>query len=120
MSVARPVKRNEFQIVFITREAEKGWTDCLAAARNAVTDAWDRLTAAPTSEDERCYRLRADLATGVYNGVAYERYQYKITDGGRLWYFVEVTPKGKFAGTVMLERCTTGHPNESDGAKNYR
>lgn len=112
--VARPHKRSEFEIVFITRQAEKGWTDCLAVARNATVDAWERLTAAPTVEDDRLYRLRDRLATGTYNGTTFERYQYKITDGGRIWYFVHLTPSAKTTGRVLLERCEPGHPRQTD------
>lgn len=69
----RPYKRTEFEIVFITRQAEKGWQDCLATARNACVDAWDRLTSAPHVEDRRLYRLRTDFAIGSYAGKTYER-----------------------------------------------
>jgi hypothetical protein len=117
--VARPPKRTDFEIVFITRQAEKGWTDCLAVDRNATVDAWDRLTAAPTVEDERLYRLRAELATGTYDGTTFERYQYKITDGGRLWYFVQPTPSAKIEGRVLLERCEPGHPKQTDRSRKH-
>jgi hypothetical protein len=58
--------------------------------------------------------LKADYATGTYNGRTYDRYQYKITSGGRLWYFVDATPTGKIAGRVLLERCEPGHPKETE------
>jgi hypothetical protein len=117
--VARPHKRSEFELVFITRQAEKGWTDCLAVARNATVDAWDRLTTASTVEDERLYRLRAELATGTYGGVTFERYQYKITNGGRIWYFVDHTPAVKISGRVLLERCEPGHPKQTDRPRKH-
>lgn len=113
--VERPLKRAEYEILFISRQAKKGWQDCRAVALNALVDAWERLTTAPTREDARLYRLRADYATGQYDGRSYERYQYKITDGGRLWYFVRPADKGaKIAGHVLLERCEPGHPNETE------
>ncbi len=117
--VARPHKRSEFELVFITRQAEKGWTDCLAVARNATVDAWDRLTTAPTVEDERLYRLRAELATGTYDGATFERYQYKITNSGRLWYFVQLAPAAKIEGRVLLERCEPGHPKQTDRPRKH-
>lgn len=113
--VPRPRRHSEFVLVFITREAEKGWRDCLAVARNAVVEAWDCLTSAPDVESQRLYRLKADYATGVYNGHRYHRYQYKITNGGRLWYFIQRTPENKrLAGRVLLERCEPGHPKETE------
>lgn len=113
--VERPLKRVEYEIVFITRQAEKGWQDCRAVALNALVHAWERLTTAPTHEDSRLYRLKADYATREYEGRTYDRYQYKITDGGRLWYLVRPAPKGaKIAGQVLLERCEPGHPKETE------
>jgi len=96
--------------VFITRQVEKGWTDCLAATRNATVDAWNRLTTAPTVEDERLYRLSAELASGTYDCKTFDRYQYKVTNGGRIWYFVELTPGTKLAGRVLLRALRTGTP----------
>jgi hypothetical protein len=101
--------------VFITSQAEKGWVDCLATARNAAVDAWECLTKTPDLESERLYRLKGDYATSVYQGATYDRYQYKITNGGRIWYFIERAPKGrKSAGRVLIERCSTTHPKETD------
>jgi hypothetical protein len=113
--VPRPLKRAEYEIVFITSEAQKGWIDCLAAARNATVDAWDTLTREPDAQTPRLYPLKGELRYGTYQGRTYERYQYKITDGGRLWFFVEHAPKGsKNAGRVLLERCLPGHPKETE------
>ena len=117
--VNRPLKRAEFEVVFITSQAQKGWRDCLAVARNVTVDAWDRLTTEPDIEDERLYRLRADYATGTYQGTTYDRYQYKITDGGRIWYFIDKTSGGKVAGRVLLERCEPGHPKETDRPRKH-
>lgn len=101
--------------MFASREAAKGWTDLLATARNAAVDAWETLTRDPTAESERLYQLKADFAFGTYQGGAYERYQYKVTDGGRIWFFVEPAAKGeKTAGRVLLERCTPSHPKETE------
>lgn len=114
-AVPRPLKRTEFVLVFITSQAQKGWVDCLATARNAAVDAWDCLTRTPGLESQRLYRLKGDFATGSYQGVTYDRYQYKITDGGRIWYFIDRTPKNKrAAGRVLIERCSMAHPKETD------
>ncbi|WP_431954250.1 hypothetical protein [Nocardia lijiangensis] len=66
--VPRPVKRTEYEIVFITSEAQKGWTDCLAAARNAMVDAWDLLTREPEVRSARLYPLKGELGYGSYQG----------------------------------------------------
>ncbi|TQC42518.1 hypothetical protein EEB14_48435 [Rhodococcus sp. WS4] len=114
-TVPRPLERREWQIVFATRNAEKGWTDLLATAGNATVDAWDTLTREPHVESVRLYQLKADYAYGTFPGRTYARYQYKVTDGGRIWFFLDPAPKGsKTAGRVLLERCEPGHPTETD------
>lgn len=60
-AVSRPLKKAEFEIRFATREAEKGWVDARATARNALVDAWDFLTRSPQERCDRCYPLRGDL-----------------------------------------------------------
>lgn len=115
-TVPRPLKRAEYEIVHISRQAEEGWRDGLATHRNAVVDAWQRLTTEPTREDgERVYRLKGDLALGAYQGETFDRYQYKLPGGGRIWYFVEKAhdKKAKTAGRVLVEDVHTAHPNET-------
>lgn len=114
--VPRPLKRGEFELVHISRQAEVGWRDGLATWRNAFVDVWDRLTTEPTREDgERVYRLKGNLATGVHQGQTFDRYQYKVPGGGRIWYFVEpaADKKAKTAGRVLIEDVHTAHPNET-------
>ncbi|BBX82179.1 hypothetical protein [Mycolicibacterium aubagnense] len=115
--VPRPLKKVEFEIRFATREAEKGWTDAKATARNTLVDAWDFLTRTPLEQGDRCYPLSGDLRRLNRGGVSFDRWQYKITDGGRIWYHVQVERVG---GVVYLERVETGHPNETDSKKNFR
>ena len=114
VDVERPLKRSEHRIQFATREAEKGWQDLLATARNATVDAWDFLTRTPTLEGGRCYRLQGSLGVVIVDGQAHERWQYKPTSGGRIWYAVVAAGKTeKLAGYVMLERVEPGHPNQT-------
>ena len=118
--VARPARASDYRLKFATREAEKGWRDLCATARNAAVDAWEFLTATPRDFDpDRCYPLKGDLATVTIEGRPFTRLQYKPTSGGRIWYAVEPPVKGsKQRGIVWLERVATGHPNET--LKNYR
>jgi hypothetical protein len=117
--VDRPLKRSEYRVRFASQEAAKGWRDLLATARNAAVDAWDFLTKTPAERGQRCYRLHGDLAVVIIHGQSHDRWQYKPTNGGRIWYAVITGAKGaKVAGYVMLERVETGHPNET--GKNFR
>jgi len=58
--------------------------------------------------------LQGDYATGTYAGGTYERWQYKISDGGRIWYFVDHTKSGSRAGSVLIERAEPGHPKGTE------
>ncbi|TFB95914.1 hypothetical protein [Cryobacterium sp. HLT2-28] len=121
-AVPRPTKGTEYEIFFGNAAAQRGWTDLKAAAKNALADAYDYLTAHPAEYDpDRCYRLRGDLSTVLVDGVALPQWQYKVTDGARLWYAVEEpNPKGKRQGRVYVTKAATGHPNETDSKKNFR
>ena len=122
-AVPRPTKNIEYEIVFGGAGAERGWTDLKATAKNALVDAYDYLVAHPTRESDRCYQLRGDLGTVVVNGVKLPQWQYKVTNGGRLWYAVELYAKeGKprSAGRVIITSASPGHPKETDSSKNFR
>ena len=120
--VPRPIKGTEYEIFFGSAAAQRGWTDLKASAKNALADAFDYLTAHPAKYDpDRCYRLRGDLETVLVNGEALPQWQYKVTDGARLWYAVhEPNAKAKEPGRVYITRAATGHPNETDSKKNFR
>lgn len=114
--VSRPLRKVEYEIVLVSRQAEKGWRDALATYRNAVVEAWERLATEPTREDgERVYKLKGELGQGTYAGNTFARYQYKIPGGGRIWYFVKPStdPKPKSAGQVLIEDVHTAHPYET-------
>lgn len=106
--VERPTKRSEYDIVFASRQAEKGWTDLRATMRNALADSWDFLTRTPLSEGPSNYPLRGELGTIAYGGTECSRWQHKPTRQGdaRIWFFV-------IDRTVYLEQVHTRHPNET-------
>ena len=117
--IQRPYRNSEYRIRPVSRDAEKGWRDLVATSRNAAVVAWEFLTTTPTEAGDDCYRLRDSLATVTIDGVSHDRWQYKPTAGGRIWYAV-IPPnsKAKEPGQVLLERVMTGHPNET--LKNHR
>ena len=41
--VARPIKKTEYEILFASREAQRGWRDLVATQRTHMADAWDFL-----------------------------------------------------------------------------
>jgi hypothetical protein len=120
--VPRPTKGTEYEIFFGNAAASRGWTDLKASAKNALADAYDYLTIHPAEYDSsRCYQLRGDLAIVLVDGSALPQWQYKVTDGARIWYAID-EPKTatKSPGRVIITRAAVGHPNETDSQKNFR
>lgn len=111
--VPRPLKRTEYVIVLRTAGAEKGWQDLLATQRSAVVDAWDRLTKSPLTSDPSNHGLKGDLATTTVAGITYERRQYELANGARIWYFVHEQ-------TVHVTHVHTHHPSATKGSKRRR
>lgn len=125
-SVPRPNKPSEYLIVLQGTSVEKQWNDCVAAARSAMTDAWDVLTTAPTTSSPRQYRLRAAEADRTYQGRQLPQWEYKITDGGRLLYLVDdepvITSRGRqtHAGRVIILEASPGHPKHTERVRGSR
>ena len=122
VAVPRPVKNTEYEIIFGSTSVQRGWTDLRAIARNALADAFDYVTVNPTKYDhDRCYQLRGDLSTVVVAGDSLPQWQYKVTDGARLWYAVAApNVKTRTPGRVYITKAASGHPNETDSKKNFR
>lgn len=79
--VGRPLKRAEYQVVFATREAEKGWRDLCATTVNAMADAWDYLTKTPDASRLPHGQLKGRLATLMRDGRTHVRWQYELPGG---------------------------------------
>lgn len=105
-AVPRPLKKAEYTIVFATREAQAGWRDVLATQRNAVVDAWDFLTRHPLASSPSNYQLKGELSTLSHAGAVHERWQYKLTGGARIWFYVD-------GQNVYLIDVHTRRPNET-------
>jgi hypothetical protein len=105
-AVSRPLRKSEFVILFDSSNARRGWADALAVRRNALVDAWEKLTATPTTRSVLCYPLLKDHAIVVRNGESHQRWQLKLNerDGVRIWFYV-------VGQTVFIENVFTSHPN---------
>jgi hypothetical protein len=104
--VSRPLRKSEFVIRFDSSNARRGWTALLAVRRNALVDAWEKLTESPATSSVLCYPLVDNRATIVRNGESHQRWQLKLNerDGMRIWYYV-------VGQTVFIENVFTSHPN---------
>lgn len=116
MEVLRPSKTTEYTLRFGSTAASKGWADFKATANNALADAWDHLVRHPEESSERCYPLKGKhFGSANFGEHSYVQWQYKVTDGGRIWYIVvPASKKEKGTGTVIITRCSTSHPKETD------
>jgi hypothetical protein len=107
--VERPTKKSEYDIVFASVGARKGWTDLKATIRAPLTDAWDFLTRTPLERTPTNYPLRGEQhGLVVRDGKTHQRWQHKPTAQGdaRIWFYVE-------GQTVYLEQVHTHHPNQT-------
>ena len=104
--VARPLRSSEFAIEHVTSQAATGWRDIVATQKSSAADAWDRLTKAPNQSDPRCHQLKGQLATIVRDGVEHDQWQYELSGGARLWFYVE-------GRTVKIVNVFTKHPNQT-------
>lgn len=106
--VERPTKKGEFEIVFGTNHAQKGWRDLKATRLSGLVDAWDYLTKTPQHVEPLCYPLKDNLEFVEHGGQTFTRWQRKLsaTHGARIWFFVS-------GQQVVLEKVFTNHPNET-------
>lgn len=106
--VERPTKKSEFEIIFASRGAEKGWTDLKSTILNFLTDSWDFLTKTPLEETPNNLHLRGELGKVTKDGKTHTRWQHKPTASGdsRIWFYV-IDKK------LFLEQVHTRHPNQT-------
>lgn len=104
--VERPTKSYEYEIVIATREAEVGWRDLKSTQRNVLADAWDYLTRHPLDANPTAHPLRGELGTIHRAGDSHARWQYELSGGARIWYFV-------VDRIVNIEQVHTHHPNQT-------
>jgi hypothetical protein len=109
--VAPPPGPAEYDLIFGTSEAAKGWIDLCAQAPANAREMWQILRAdpAPTIRTARHHQLKGVLATGAYRGTPLPQWQYEVTAGGRVWYLVDVAQR-----RVYLMYVGTGHPKLTD------
>jgi hypothetical protein len=71
--------------------------------------AWDRTTTDPWQRDQRRHPLRGSVGSREINGVEMEQWQYEVTGGGRVWYYIDDGHR-----TIWLTNCSVGHPKATD------
>ena len=100
--VARPARTDEWEIVAADKGVSDDWDRWAKQEPNALATAYDQLSTNPTQLSSRQKRLQGKtMGTGTYDGTTFDRWQYEVTAGGRIFYFVDDPTDG---GRKKLER----------------
>lgn len=122
----RPTRTDEWAIEAINQPAADDWDKLVAVEPNAAAAAWDQLATNPTAHSSRQTRLKGSLAAGTYEGRRFDRWQYEVTAGGRIWYLVDDPTEGgrrrperrgrgaRPRRRVLVEAVHIGHPKATE------
>lgn len=104
--IARPTKTEEWEVVAADKGVAEDWDRYANQEANALATAYDQLSTNPTEFSSRQKKLEGKTyGTGAYGGKTYDRWQYEVTGGGRIFYFVDDPTSG---GTKKVERTGRG------------
>lgn len=109
--VAPPPDPDEWDVVFGTNEAAKGWDElCVQAAANTL-QAWRimRIGPAPAVMTSRHHRLKGRYAMGTYRGQPLPQWQIEVTSGGRIWYLLDAGRR-----RVLVMYASPRHPKATE------
>jgi len=125
--VVRPARTDEWQILAADKGVAEDWDRWAKQEPNALAAAYDQLATDPTKFSSRQRKLEGRaMGTGVYEGTTCDRWQYEVTNGGRIFYFVDDPtdggrrrPERKGRGSrprrrVIIEAVYPGHPKETE------
>ncbi len=89
--VTVPPPDDEWDVLFGTSEAVKGWQELCRLALANTRRCLRALRTDPCSRAHplRQHRLRGDLAVHRHNGQLLEQWEYEVTSGGRVRYLVD-------------------------------
>lgn len=109
--VPPPPAPGEWELIFGTSEAAKGWNDLINQAPANTLDAWRmiRTDPAPTAHTSRHHPLKGSLATCTHGGRQLPQWQIEVTSGGRIWYLIDPD-----ARKIFVMYASTRHPKTTD------
>ncbi len=109
--VAPPPGRDEWDVIFGTGEAAKGWQELSTQAATNTRDAWFvmRTDPTPAARTPRHHPLRGSFATGTYRGQVLPQWQIEVTGSGRIWYLVDHENH-----LVVVMYASPRHPKATD------
>jgi hypothetical protein len=125
--IVRPVRTDEWQILAADKGVAEDWDRWAKQEPNALAAAYDQLAIDPTQFSSRQRKLEGRaMGTGVYEGKTFDRWQYEVTSGGRIFYLVDDPtdggrrrPERKGRGPrprrrVIIEAVHPGHPKQTE------
>lgn len=119
--VVRPTRSDEWVVVAGDQGVVEAWEKWAAQELNALAAAYDQLATNPLHRSLRQAPLAGGHATVTHDGRTFVRWQYEVTSGGRLFYFVEdpdtTQRKGKgprLRRRVIIEAVHPGHPKRTE------
>jgi hypothetical protein len=109
--VAPPPAPGEWDLIFGTNDAAKGWDDLVQQSPGTLLEAWRlmRTDPIPSAPSSRQHRLKGSLAFGTYRGRPLAQWQIEVTGGGRIWYLVDAS-----SHRVLVMYASTRHPKATD------
>lgn len=108
---APPPVGKEYDLRFASGAAAEGWESLARQAPGNLRRAFEAIRSEPrsTKTPDRQHRLKGSLASAEWKGAKYERWQYEVTGGGRIWYLIDDERR-----TAWITAAGTGHPKETD------
>lgn len=125
--IPRPARTDEWEIVAADKGVADDWDKWANHEPNALATAYDQLATDPTQFSSRQRKLEGKTyGTGTYEGKRFERWQYEVTSGGRIFYFVDDPTDGgrkkperqgrgpRQRRRVIIEAVHPGHPKGTE------
>jgi len=125
--IARPARTGEWEVVAADNGVAQAWELWAKQEPNALAAVYDQLTSNPRDFSSRQKKLEGKTwGTGVYDGKILDRWQYEVTAGGRIFYFVDDPapadkrpPARRGRGPrprrrVIIEAIHPGHPKGTE------
>lgn len=109
--VAPPPSVDEWDVVFGTTDAAKGWDELCASTAANTRQAWlvMRTGPGPAVTTSRHHPLKGRYAIGTYRGEPLPQWQIEVTSGGRIWYLLDAGHR-----RVVVTYASPGHPKATD------
>lgn len=124
--ITRPTRTNEWLVLAADKRVAEEWDRWAKQEPNALAAAYDKVAANAIEFSARQRKLEGAMGVGTYEGKTFDRWQYEVTGGGRIFYLVDDPTEGgrrkpqrkgrgrKPRRRVIIEALHPGHPKETE------